>query len=154
MKRAITNQLAYKDLTVTPGESQWGDGLGVVGNTDANACADVQSNIDTLTSTITTVINDGNLTNLPSETVGGNIPDGEEAKCRRDTGYIVDALSLDVRDYTTKNIVENTKRYFTLDGTAPITMGLAGETAESITAFNKVRDVARQQLPISCIIRI
>lgn len=145
MKRAITNQLAYKDLTVTPGESQWGDGLGVVGNTDANACADVQSNIDTLTSTITTVINDGNLTNLPSETVGGNIPDGE-SKCRRDTGYIVDALSLDVRDYTTKNIIENTKRYFTLDGTAPITMGLAGETAESITAFNKVRDVARQAI--------
>ena len=77
MKRAITNQLAYKDLTVTPGESQWGDGLGVVGNTDANGENDVQSNIDTLTSTITTVINDGNLTNLPSETVGGNIPDGE-----------------------------------------------------------------------------
>ena len=30
MKRAITNQLYYKDLTVTEGESQWGDGNGTV----------------------------------------------------------------------------------------------------------------------------
>ena len=35
-------------------------------------------------------------------------------KCKRDIGYIVDAVSKDVRDYTSKNILEVTKKYFNI----------------------------------------
>lgn len=63
-------------------------------------------------------------------------------KCKRDIGYIVDSVSLDVRDYTNENTINSAKAYFDNSG-APIANGLVGETSESITAFNKARDLMK-----------
>ena len=62
-------------------------------------------------------------------------------KCKRDLGYIVDAVSLDVRDFTTKNIISATKSYFNLTAGILLTNGLQGEVPQTITAFHKARDL-------------
>jgi hypothetical protein len=67
-------------------------------------------------------------------------PNGD--KCKRDLGYIVDAVSLDVRDYTNENSINAIKKYFNAFGT-PINNGLVGEEAQTITAFNKARDLMK-----------
>jgi hypothetical protein len=64
------------------------------------------------------------------------------AKCKRDIGYIVDAISQDVRDYTNENIINATKSYFSYSGSL-IQNGLVGELSESITAFNYARDLMK-----------
>lgn len=63
-------------------------------------------------------------------------------KCKRDLGYIVDAVSLDVRDYTSANTIDTTRAYFKLDGTL-LTNGLDGEIPQSIVAFAKARDLMK-----------
>ncbi len=63
-------------------------------------------------------------------------------KCKRDIGYIVDAISTDIRDYTNENTIIATKAYFSYAGTL-LTNGLIGELSESITAFNKARDLMK-----------
>ena len=138
MKQAITNQLNVKDLTVTPDP--------ITGsNIDPASCANVQAAIDTLTSIVTTVISSGNLDSICS--VGNNpgIFVSGENKCRRDIGYIVDALIKDIRYNTNKHIREATRAYFNANGT-PISNGLVGEVAPSVTAFNAVRDYAKQAI--------
>ena len=136
MKQAITNTLvgaAYSDLTITA------DPLTGF-NTSPSSCADVQSNIDNLVGIVTTVITAGNLNSLPSENSGSFTTGG--SKCYRDIGYIIDAVSLDVRDYTSQNSISATKAYFNINGN-PITNGLIGEEAETITAFTAVRDYTK-----------
>ena len=60
---------------------------------NTNLCADIQSFIGNLTSIVTTTITDGNLSNLPVESVSAKIPAGEE-KCKRDViSEIVSPLS-------------------------------------------------------------
>lgn len=139
MKNAITNTLvgaAYSDLTLTPDP--------IIGsNISSNSCANVQSNIDNLVGIVTTVISAGNLNSLPTEnsgtfTTGGN-------KCYRDIGYLIDALSLDVRDLTNQNIRNFIKGYFDANGN-PIITGILGEVAESITSFNAVRDYSKKAI--------
>ena len=61
-------------------------------------------------------------------------------KCQRDIGYIVDAVSLDVRDYTSQNSINAATAYFSATGT-PLSNGLLGEEQQSITAFQKARDL-------------
>ena len=63
-------------------------------------------------------------------------------KCKRDLGYIVDAVSKDVRDYTSENIISATKSYFNISGTL-LTSGLQGEVPQTITAFHKARDTMK-----------
>lgn len=65
-----------------------------------------------------------------------------ETKCKRDIGYIVDAVSLDVRDFTDENTIKAAKAYFNSSGSLT-SNGIFGETAESITAFNKARDLMK-----------
>ena len=133
MKSAITNTLvgaAYSDLTITA------DPL-TGSNTNPNSCADVRSNIDNLVSIVTTVISAGNTSSLPAENLGTFTTGG--SKCFRDIGYIIDAVSTDVRDYTSENSILATKSYFDVNGN-PITNGLVGEEAETITAFTASRD--------------
>lgn len=71
-------------------------------------------------------------------------------KCRRDIGYVIDAISTDIRDYTNENTIIATKAYFSYTGTL-IQNGLIGELSESITAFNRARDLMKlaiaNQLP-------
>ena len=135
MKQAITNQLTVKDLTITA------DPL-TGSNTSTSSCANVQNTIDTLTSIITTVISSGSLNSLNQIYINNGIFFSGENKCRRDIGYIVDALIKDVKYGTNKHIREATRAYFNANGT-PITNGLVGEEAPSVTAFNAVRDYAK-----------
>jgi hypothetical protein len=136
MKQAITNTLvgaAYSDLTLTP------DPL-TGSNTNSNSCADVKSNIDNLVGIVTSVISAGNITSLPSEnsgifTVGGS-------KCYRDIGYIVDAVSLDVRDYTNENSIHAARSYFDIKNNFLLN-GLEGEKNQSVTAFAKAQELMK-----------
>ena len=142
MKMAITNRLTVQDLTVTPGDATYNDGNGVLSNTDPGACADVQSNIDNLVSIVTFYLNQGSLVfpvAIPIETTG--TPSAGEEKCKRDLGYIVDAVVYDMRTGGNSKIVEATEFY--LDGNGLLANGVAGEVDESVTAFNKARDMMK-----------
>ena len=137
MKSAITNQLTIKDLTITADPSP---SSGSPSNTNPNSCANVRTAIDTLASVVTSVITAGNVNGLPAETTG-TIPAGE-SKCKRDIGYFIDAISLDICQgsgnvYTRKFV----QQYF--NNGSPISNGLLGEEAQSIVAFNKARDIMK-----------
>lgn len=77
--------------------------------------------------------------------------DPNPEKCKRDLGYIVDAISKDIRDYTNENTIVATRAYFNYSGSL-IQNGLVGELSQSITAFNKARDLMKfaiaNQLPV------
>ena len=64
-------------------------------------------------------------------------------KCKRDIGYIVDAVSTDVRDFTSKNSIESTRAYFKFDGSDLITNGIAGEVPQTIVGFTSARDLMK-----------
>jgi len=134
MIKAMTNQLTIKDLSITA------DPL-TGSNTNPNSCANVASAITTLALQVSTVLTAGNLSSLQNEQISTNIPAGE-LKCRRDIGYIIDAVQADLRTGGNSNIISATKAYFDRDGN-PINNGLVNETAESITAFNKARDMMK-----------
>jgi hypothetical protein len=63
-------------------------------------------------------------------------------KCKRDLGFIVDAVSLDVRDFTSKNTLEATKAYFNINGTL-LTNGVDGEIPQTIVGFTSARDLMK-----------
>ena len=140
MKSAITNTLvgaAYSDLTITA------DPLTGF-NTSPSSCADVRTNIDNLVGIITTVVSAGSLVSISGADNYGTFTTGG-SKCYRDIGYLIDAVSLDVRDYTNQNIRNFIKQYFDANGN-PLSNGLTGEVSESITAFNAVRDYAKSAI--------
>jgi hypothetical protein len=134
MKRAVSNQLAYKDLTITA------DPL-TGSNVDPNSCASVKTFIDTLTAIAVAAITDGNLEDLPAEVVA-EVGPGEQ-KCKRDLGYIIDAVSSDIANGGNANIIAATKSYFTKSG-VPISNGLVGETSQSIITFEAARDMMKK----------
>jgi hypothetical protein len=63
-------------------------------------------------------------------------------KCKRDIGYIVDAVSLDVRDFTSKNSIEATRAYFGENG-LPLNNGLVGEEMQTIAGFAHARELMK-----------
>ena len=63
-------------------------------------------------------------------------------KCKRDIGYIVDAVSIDVRDFTSKSTIDATRSYFKLDGTL-LTNGLEGEIPQTIVGFTTARELMK-----------
>ena len=63
-------------------------------------------------------------------------------KCKRDIGYIVDAVSLDVRDFTNKNSINAAKAYFDINGNLLIN-GVSGEVPQTILAFHEARDLMK-----------
>jgi len=134
MKQAVVNALYYKDLNITPDPN-------TASNISIDSCANVRSTIDTLASLVTTTVTAGNLNNLPAESVS-TIGNGE-IKCKRDLGYIIDAVSSDLANGGNANIIAATKSYFTKNG-VPISNGLVGETAQSIIAFNSARDMMKK----------
>ena len=147
MKQAITNSLvgaAYSDLTISTGTSTYNGGGTVYANTDPLACSDVQSNIDNLVGIVTTVIGAGSLVSISGSDNYGTFTTGG-SKCYRDIGYFIDAVSLDVRDYTNQNIRNFIEQYFDSNGN-PLNNGLTGELSESITAFNAVGDYAKSAI--------
>ena len=145
MKRAVTNQLYYKDLTVTEGESQWGDGNGTVARNSSTACADVQNAITTLGTIATDAITAGNITggiwNSPANV--GTFITGE-AKCRRDLGIVVDAVAQDLWFGGNEFTIAATKEYF--NNNALIANGVDAEVAPSITAFKRAEDLMQRAL--------
>ena len=147
-KRAITNQLNLKDVGISSGPATYGGpgiAITVYPSGNADSCTDVQANINTLVGIVTTVIGSGSLSYLNTFSENsGTFPDGSR-KCYRDIGYLVDAVSLDVRDYTNKNIRSFIKAYFDSNGN-PLNNGLVGEVSESITAFNAVRDYSKKAI--------
>jgi len=137
----------YTDNDILEGEAVYNDGAGDVSRTDPTACSDVQTTIANLVTTITTPI-------LNQTIAGGNlaslvevIPPAGEAKCKRDLGFIVDYISLDIvqggGNVYTRKVMQN---YFNEAGNDWIDDGLQGETAESLIAFNKARDVMLQAI--------
>jgi len=68
-----------------------------------------------------------------------------EAKCKRDIGYVVDAISEDLRDGGNANVIAATKTYFNPDGT-PLSNGLLGEEEESVYAFQRAKDYCKQAI--------
>ena len=138
MKSAITNQLTIKDLTLTPDP--------LTNNVNSvNSCADVQSTIATLTEIATTAIDNGNLDFIDGIFRNTGIFVLGENICRRDIGFVVDALIEDVKHGTNKHIREATRAYFDANGN-PISNGLVGEEAPSITAFNSIGNYAKKAM--------
>jgi len=142
MIEAITNKLYVKDLTITADPTP---GSGSASNTNSTSCANVQTQITNLISLITTTITAGNITgsHFVAETLG-TVPAGE-TKCKRDIGFIIDAVCADLRTGGNYNIVSATKTYFDRQGN-PILNGLVNEEAQSITAFNMSRDMMKKAI--------
>ena len=135
MNEAITNQLAYKDLTITP------DSL-VGSNTNINSCANVRSAITSLTTLVTDRITANSLAGLPSETSGLLAGPGQSI-CQRDIGYIVDAVIADIKTGGNSNSVQAARSYFDRNGN-PISNGLVGEEAQSVVAFNAAKEMMKK----------
>jgi hypothetical protein len=142
MKGALTNQLYAKDLTLSFGPAYYGASTpDILYNRSGNVetCQDVQDFVDNRVGIITSVIGTGTLSALNDITLNsGNFLDNE-AKCRRDIGYFVDAVSKDLENFTNKNTIEATNFYFDAFGD-PLSNGLVGEEAETVTAFRASGD--------------
>jgi len=137
MKQAVANQLAYKDLTITPDPS-YGS------NTNPAVCGNVQTSIDTLGILVTSYITQGNIDDLDIEAPESTPEAGAGmSKCKRDIGYIVDAVSSDIGNGGNASIIAATKAYFNSNGT-PISGGLIGEQTQSVIAFNAARDMMQK----------
>jgi len=146
LKKAITNQLNIKDVGISSGPATYnGPGIAITvypsGNSDS--CADVQTNIDNLVGIVTTVIGIGGISFLDTFDENSGTFGVGMSKCYRDVGYIIDAVALDVRDFTNENIIKATRYYYDANGTALLENGILGEAAESITAFKAVRDYSK-----------
>ena len=154
LQDAVSNQLAsgYQDLTISPGESVYGDGNGDVPNTNGNACVDVQNTIATLTSIVTQVISDGNPSSINDPADANYVPPTNrqllagEIDCRTDIGHIVDAIQQDLWFGGNAYSIAAAKAYFNARTGSPISNGLVGEEAPSITAFKRVADAINQAI--------
>jgi hypothetical protein len=69
--------------------------------------------------------------------------DPSPTKCKRDIGHIVDAVSKDVRDFTSENTLAATKIYFNIDGSGLISNGIQGEVPQTIVGFTSARDLMK-----------
>ena len=132
MKQALTNQLTIKDLTIV-GDPQTGNS-----NTDPNSCANVRATVDTLTSIITTSVTAGNLSSLPSRNIGPWSQVSENSKCKRDIGYIVEAITSDLRLGGNQNVVNAAQAYYVGTNLDYI----ENEKTETLDAYQYVRDLA------------
>jgi hypothetical protein len=145
MRSAITNQLTFKDLTITA------DPL-TGSNVSASSCADVRSNIDNLTSIVTTAIGNGNTNALGVRNVGffaqsgiGSTSTPGGFKCARDIGFLVDAVSTDVFTGGNSYSREFVLQYFDESGN-PITDGLYEEELQSVYGFLGAADYMKRAL--------
>ena len=129
MMEAVTNQLGYKDLSLTHDSAGTGSGI----EYDPSSCANVTSTITTLAGIPVTYFQQGSLNNFVEETVSD--VEAGAAKCKRDIGYIVDAVAADLGNGGNGSIIAATKAYFDKNG-IPISNGLVGEEAQSVVAFN------------------
>lgn len=150
MRKAVTNQLYYKDLTLTAGPADHngaGGNIPVDQSGNSASCNDVQTAISTLTLIATDRITAGNLTtavsgrSYPVETIAVNAPG--ETKCKRDLGYIVDSIAQDLFWGGNEFTIDAIKEYYT-NNTTLLTTGLTGELPQSIVAFNAAKDMVKK----------
>jgi len=112
-------------------------GLPAVDNGDAD-CANVRQSIDTLTNIINSALVAGNLNNLPNRNTGPWSQVSEASKCKRDIGYIVEAITSDLRLGGNINTINAAEAYYTgtqLDY-------IENEKLETLDAYRYVRDLA------------
>lgn len=102
-------------------------------------CADVASDITILANIVISNLNSGTLNLDPIVDRDTEI---STSKCWRDLGYFVDAISNDVSYESNRYSINFVKFYFDNAG-VPLTNGLTGETAQSIDAFEKARDLMK-----------
>ena len=121
-------------------------------------CADVKNAIDTHYSIIEEILTNGprseykSARNLIFSNIHEIITDAweqtllsfpffgaTEVTCKRDLGFIIEAIAEDVYKSGNTNIIEATRAYFNNSGVLQID-GLVGEETASVFAFNKVRD--------------
>ncbi len=131
MKQAVTNQLTIQDLTVIV------DPI-TLSNIDPASCANVQSNIDVLVSIVTTSLNNGDIDSLPTENLGTFTTNG--SICARDIGYIIEAVASDLFRGSNINVIDAANSYFDSNGNL---IYIIGEDSETVTAFNKARDMMK-----------
>ena len=141
MKEAVSNQLGYKDLTIThdPNPSSGPAGSGI--EYSEFSCFGIKSSIDTLANLIDTYFTQGTLEGFPPETAAN--PQAGESKCKRDIGYLVDAVAADLPNGGNGSVINFAKAYFDKNG-IPISDGLLGEEAQSVIAFNKAADMMKK----------
>jgi len=155
MKLAFNNQLFAKDLTLTgdPQPGNAGSGISVFGtpgvttnNQDSQSCSNVQATVNTLSEIIFGRIRQGDMvtgttTNPAVPGINyGSSPSFQE-KCKRDIGIVVDAIAEDLGLGGNYNVINATLSYFDSTGNTLISNGLAGELAQSVTAFAEARDL-------------
>ena len=77
------------------------------------------------------------------------VEDLAKFKCARDLGYFIDAITVDMYCEGNKHTRAFTEQYFT-NATTPLSNGLVGEEAESITAYttaiNEMKKAVTNQL--------
>ena len=153
MQMAITNNLNYQNLYVTP------DPLTNY-NRSTLSCANVRSNIDSLVGIVTVTIGAGTSAGITGVNTGfydadkllisgsagaiatsgiGSTSSPGSTKCARDLSLFIEAVSTDVFTGGNNYVRSFTGFYFNVAG-QPITNGLVGETTESNYAFEKARD--------------
>lgn len=130
-KLAINNQLTIKDLTVLPDP--------ITGsNIDTDSCASVKDAIDSLISMLNTALNNGSLSSLPQYVNYG--PWSylyDNSLCKRDLGYIIDAITADLRSGGNINSIDTAEAYYSNTNLLYIT----NEREETIDAINILRDL-------------
>ena len=127
-KKAMRNQLAVTDLTIIADP--------VTGsNTSNSSCANVATTIDNLISIVTTAVGNGNLNSLPPRNGGSWLSD---SKCKRDIGYIVEAVTSDLRLGGNENIINAAEAYYVGTNLDYIN----NELNETLDAYNYVRDLS------------
>ena len=129
MKLAVSNQLAFTDPTVVEGPAEFGSGEPDVSRTDVNACSDVQTTIDNLATIVIDVFASDDIDLLPYVN-NGDYNAGMD-KCKRDLGYVIDAVVDDLYNEANVKSIANALAYFPGGVYSDI-----GEEAESVTAFN------------------
>jgi len=139
IKAALTNQLTYKEVGISSGPSVYNGPGGNIGVTSTSACTDVQNAVDTLVEIITSVIEEGSLEPLDNITVNPGIFLTGENVCRRDLGFVLDALIEDLRFYYNENILKARDVYFDQSGI----VGIASERQQSIVGFTSLREYAK-----------
>lgn len=135
MVDAVSNQLTYKDLSITADPSTGS-------NVDQNSCANIQNLIITLSAIITDRIIAGTLDGLVGETSSPAKGDGENS-AKADIAIIVDAIISDLKTGGNSNIVQVARSYFDRSG-VPISDGLIGQKDQSIVAFTAAADMMRK----------
>ncbi len=176
-KKAVTNQLYAKNLSLSYGDAEYGGGGGIISYTQSgNAatcvdvqltidtlfgivtntlttqnlsslppvdngewdCANVRNTIDTLFSILTTSLATGNLLSLPEEDIGPWAIVSDSSKCRRDIGYIVEALTSDLRLGGNEATVRAAEAYYTGNSLDYI----ENERIETLDAYDYARNLA------------